>query len=215
VVSAESLVTILAFRGGTLAKAGHNHVIASHDVTGTIYIPAETLHSTFELRIPVLQLTIDEAQLRAQEGPDFPLEVPDTAKEGTRRNMLSEALLNGARYPDVTLEGEGLQRGGEASRDAGEAQQGAGEAVKGAGDTSIVAGVRITVRDQPHTILVPARYELTSGQVIVSGEMPVRQSDLGLVPFSALLGALQVQNELHVRFRIVARAAQTKGAGAS
>jgi hypothetical protein len=34
----------------------------------------------------------------------------------------------------------------------------------------------------------------------------VRQSDLGLTPFSALLGALQVQDEVRLRFRILARA---------
>src|SRR5262245_40217049 len=39
VAPSESLLTILAFRGGALAKAGHNHVIASHDVSGTFYVP--------------------------------------------------------------------------------------------------------------------------------------------------------------------------------
>src|ERR1700719_1977290 len=99
----ESLLSILAFRGGALAKAGHNHVIASHDMSGTIYVPDDQSRSTFELSVPVAQLTIDEPELRAKEGPDFPTEVPDSAKEGTRRNMLSEGLLNGAQYPDITL----------------------------------------------------------------------------------------------------------------
>src|SRR6266702_6616566 len=99
----ESLLTILAFRGGALAKAGHNHVIASHDMSGTLYVPDDQSRSTFEVRVPVAQLTIDEPELRGKEGPDFPTEVPDSAKEGTRRNMLSEALLNGAQYPDITL----------------------------------------------------------------------------------------------------------------
>ena len=103
VAAGESLLTILAFRGGTLAKVGHNHVIASHDVSGTFYVPDDLAHSTFELHIPVGQLAIDEPDLRAKEGPDFPKDVPDSAKEGTRRNMLSEALLNGAQYDDITL----------------------------------------------------------------------------------------------------------------
>ena len=72
VASAESLLTILAFRAGTLAKFGHNHVIASHDISGTFYVPDDIAHSTFELRIPVGQLAIDEPDLRAMEGPDFP-----------------------------------------------------------------------------------------------------------------------------------------------
>src|SRR5579862_4189603 len=81
VVPGDSLLTILAFRGGALAKAGHNHVIASHDVSGTFYVPDDVLRSTFELHVPVAQLTIDEPALRAKEGPDFPTDVPDSAKE--------------------------------------------------------------------------------------------------------------------------------------
>jgi polyisoprenoid-binding protein YceI len=191
VESHESLLTILAFRGGALAKAGHNHVIASHDMSGTIYVPDDQSRSTFEVRVPVAQLTIDEPELRAKEGPDFPAEVPDSAKEGTRRNMLSEALLNGAQYPDITLVSQHIG-----------APTAAGSPVR--------ADVQVTIRGQAHSLSVPVIYSFEDSRLIVSGELPIKQSDLGLTPFSAMLGALQVQDELRVRFRIVAREAQTK-----
>jgi hypothetical protein len=41
----------------------------------------------------------------------------------------------------------------------------------------------------------------------------LKQTDLGLTPFTALLGALQVVDEMKVRFHIVARAATTTQAG--
>ncbi len=193
VVSNESLLTILAFRGGALAKAGHNHVIASHDVSGTFYVPDDVMHSTFELHVPVGQLTIDEPGLRSKEGPDFPPEVPDSAKEGTRRNMLSEALLNGAQYPELTLTSGRMQPGT-------------------MGGASVQADVQVTVRGQTHTVPVPVAYTLAGGELVASGEVPIKQSDLGLTPFSAMLGALQVQDELRIRFRIVAHAATTNRA---
>ena len=189
VTSRESLLTILAFRGGTLAKAGHNHVIASHDVSGTFYVPDDVLRSTFELHVPVAQLTIDEPELRGQEGPDFPKDVPDSAKEGTRRNMLSEALLDGAQYPDFTLVSQHI--------------------TATPNGTSVRADVEVTIRGQTHTVSVPVAYSLANGQLVATGELPIKQTDLGLTPFSAMLGALQVQDELRVRFRIVARQAQT------
>src|SRR5689334_6685084 len=68
VVPGESLLTILAFRGGALAKAGHNHVIASREVSGTFYVPEDVMRATFELHVPVASLTIDEPELRAKEG---------------------------------------------------------------------------------------------------------------------------------------------------
>ena len=95
IASADSLLTIQAFRGGALAKAGHNHVIASHTLTGTLYVPVDPGHATFEVHMPVADLTVDEAVLRAKENSEeFPPDVPDSAKEGTRKNMLSAALLD-------------------------------------------------------------------------------------------------------------------------
>jgi polyisoprenoid-binding protein YceI len=187
----DSLLTILALRGGTLAKVGHNHVIASHDVTGTFYVPDDPSRSTFELHIPVAQLVIDEPDLRAKEGPDFPTDVPDSAKEGTRRNMLSEALLNGSQYPDITLVSQHIDATAPASQ--------------------IHADVQVTVRGQTHTVSVPVTYSLVNGELTASGELPIKQSELGLTPFSALLGALAVQDEMRVRFHFVARESQTKG----
>lgn len=190
VTSRESLLTILAFRGGTLAKVGHNHVIASRDLTGAFYVPDDISQATFELHVPVAQLTIDEPELRAKEGPDFPTDVPDSAKEGTRRNMLSEALLNGAQYPEITLVSQHIETTAPGSQ--------------------LRADVQVSVRGQTHTISVPVVYSLVNGELTASGELPIKQSDLGLTPFSALLGALAVQDELRVRFRFVAHEAQTK-----
>jgi polyisoprenoid-binding protein YceI len=187
----ESLLTILAFRAGTLAKFGHNHVIASHDLSGTFYVPDDIEHSTFELRIPVGQLAIDEPDLRANEGPDFPKDVPDSAREGTRRNMLGDALLNGAQYEYITL-----------------ASQHIGTATPG---SQVKADIQITVRGQTHTISVPVTYSLANGELTASGDLPLKQSDLGLTPFTAALGALAVQDEMRVRFHLVAHAATTHG----
>jgi polyisoprenoid-binding protein YceI len=186
-----SLLTILAFRGGPLAKAGHNHVIASHDIRGTFYVPDDVLRSSFELHVPVALLTIDEPELRAQQGPDFPAEVPESAKEGTRRNMLSEALLNEAQYPQLILTSQRIERGTMGS--------------------SVQADVQVTIRGLSHGIAVPVAYSLAGGELVATGELPIKQTDLGLTPFSAILGALQVQDELHVKFRIVAREARTQG----
>lgn len=187
IVSDQSLLTLLVFRGGPLAKAGHNHVIASHALRGTLYVPANLARTTFEVHFPVTELTVDEAALRAKENEaDFPPDVPDSAKEGTRKNMLGPALLDAEHHPDIDLRSSGLEPSG----------------------SGWIAHVTVTVRDRDSTIAVPVRYEPRGDEVVVSGEFPLKQTDLGLTPFSALLGALQVVDEMKVRFRIVAHAAQ-------
>ena len=187
----ESLLTILVYRAGTLASAGHNHVIASHDLAGTIYVPADPLRSSFELRMPVATLTVDEAALRTQQGgADFPPDVSEGAKAGTRQNMIGPALLDAEHSPEIVLRALRTDR----AADPG----------------GVLAQVQCTVRGQAHTIAVPVRYELRGTELLISGEMPLKQSDLGLTPFSALLGALQVQDEMRISFRILARAATVK-----
>jgi hypothetical protein len=192
IVPRDSLLTILVYRGGPLASAGHNHVIASHDLSGTIYVPAEILQSSFEVHIPVDTLTVDEPQLRAQQpAVEFPPEVSAEAKEGTRRNMLGEALLDAPRNPEIVLRALQLERTDGTSADSG----------------VVVAHVLSTVRGQVRTLTVPVHYRRGgNGTLEVSSEFPLRQTELGLTPFSAMLGALQVQDEMHVSIRLVARA---------
>jgi polyisoprenoid-binding protein YceI len=192
VVASESLVSIVVYRAGALASVGHNHVIASHDLSGTIYVSAQPLHSSFELHLPVDTLTVDEAQLRAEEASaDFPPDVTESAKEGTRRNMLGEALLDVVRSQEILLESQSLE--------------------SAAGDHAVLAHVRSTVRGNVRSLAVPVNYRLDKGIITLTGDFPLRQSDLGLTPFSAMLGALQVQDEMRIRVHIVARAAGTAG----
>lgn len=193
IASTDSLLTILVFRGGALAKAGHNHVIASHALSGTLYVPADLARSTFEVHVPVAELTVDETPLRAKENEaDFPPDVPDSAKDGTRRNMLGGALLDGEHYPEIVLRSERLEPAPTGS------------------DAQWLAHVQVTVRDRVNSVLVPVHYTQSGDDVVVSGEFPLKQTDLGLTPFSALLGALQVVDEMTVRFRVVAHAAMTQ-----
>jgi polyisoprenoid-binding protein YceI len=183
VVGSESLLIVRVYRGGTLARAGHNHIVASHDLAGTVYVTKDLAHSSFELEVPVEELTVDEAELRAAQGADFAAEVPDSAKEGTRRNMLGAAVLDAEHYPQISLRCENLEMEGDHLR----------------------AQVEVRIRDQVSTVTTAVAYTLGPNELLAQGELPLKQTDLGLTPFTALLGALQVQDEMQLQFRIVAR----------
>jgi hypothetical protein len=45
---------------------------------------------------------------------------------------------------------------------------------------------------------------MAAGRISASGTAVLRQSDMGLTPLSVMLGALQVQDELTVKFKLVA-----------
>jgi hypothetical protein len=186
IAAPESLLTIRVYKGGALAAAGHNHVIASHALTGIIYVPDEPLESSFEVHVPLESLSVDETELRAQAGPDFPSEVPETAREGTRHNMLGPALLDAQNDPEIVLSAVRLAP------------------VKPPQGAAVQARVQALVRGAAHEFDVLVRYERSGERLVVSGDTLLKQSELGLKPFSAMLGALQVQDEMRISFRIVA-----------
>jgi polyisoprenoid-binding protein YceI len=181
---AASLLTIRVYRGGALARAGHNHLIASHSLTGVVRVPEDPMRATFDVHLPVNELMVDEEDLRAREGPDFPPGVPEDAKEGTKRNMIGASLLEAERYPEIVLQSEAIQRGAD----------------------GLEAQVRVIVRDRASSVIVPVKYEIRGAELQVQGELPIKQTDLGLTPFSLFGGALRVLDEMKIRFSIVARA---------
>src|SRR3981189_434420 len=92
--SQNSELRILVYRAGPLANLGHNHVMVNHALTGLVQVGGDISESSFSLRVPVEGFVVDDADARREEGSDFPGDIPEDAKSGTRRNMLSAALLN-------------------------------------------------------------------------------------------------------------------------
>lgn len=176
-----STLHILVYRGGTLARLGHNHVISSGHLGGRIWLGPTLESSGFDLSVPVQELIVDDDAARAAEGPDFPPGVPQAAREGTRTNMLRESLLDGERYPLIHIQSLRLQ--GEAST------------------PQVQAALRI--RDQTREVTVPVQVRVEDGRLEVQGEFPLRQSDFGITPLSVAMGALQVVDTVMIKFHLV------------
>jgi polyisoprenoid-binding protein YceI len=182
VVGDESLLQILVYRGGTMARLGHNHVIASHHLAGLVLVADDITQTRFDIGIPVNELTIDEPAMREQAGADFPPGVPQSARDGTRKNLLSEALLDGEKYPEIRLRATEVVAAGEA----------------------FDVGVEITIKDQVRNVRVPVRLERRAGALTARGEFALKQSELGLKPFSVAMGTLLVLDEMKIHFEVVA-----------
>lgn len=90
--SAKSLVVIEVHRAGAFARQGHDHVVASHNLSGYVSM-AEGLA---DLLVPLEHLVVDEAELRTEAGFNTQPSQEDT--KATRRNMLKETLES-ERFP--------------------------------------------------------------------------------------------------------------------
>jgi len=182
VVADRSLLQILVYRGGAMSRLGHNHVIASHQLGGVVYVTDDPLATRFDIHFPVSELTVDEPALREAAGPDFPPAVPQNARDGTRTNLLSPALLDAAQYPEIRLRATDI---------------------KAVGDV-YEAGVEITFKGATYVQRVPVSVHRGPGTLTASGEFKLWQTQLGLKPFSIAMGALVVLDEMKVRFEVTA-----------
>jgi len=187
--SSASLLTLLVYRAGPLAALGHNHVIASRRLSGRVLLDPDVRRSGCQLSVAVASFQVDEPEQRAAAGTDFAAEVPPAAREATRRNMLGEALLDAERHPLIEATCVSLD-----PHPGSTAQSGAADAL-----------VQLAVKGGSYSVHLPLTYALRDGALEVEGALQVRQSDLGLTPFSLMLGALRVQDELTVRAHLVAR----------
>ena len=182
--AARSVVVIEVHRAGSLARVGHDHVVASHDVRGYI-APKE---GRADLYVSLDRLIVDEPVLRAEAGFDTKPSEADIA--GTRENMLGR-VLEVERYPFalVTV-----------------------SAVVPDADNSTVQ-IAMTLRGITRTTRIPMRIGTQNDEIAVNGSIAMKQTDFGIAPLSILGGAIQVQDEVTLRFQIRARRCFTPSCG--
>ena len=180
--SQASNVQIHVFRGGTLARLGHNHVMTSKHVTGRAWVQSALERSGFELSFPVAQLLVDDAKARAAAGSDFPGEIPDDDREGTRKNMLRAEVLDAERYPTISLRSVKL---------SGTQQK-----------PQIIASIKI--KEVSQDVTIPTSVTIEGSKLTATGEFDIQQTSFGIKPFSIGLGALEVVDKLHIKFALVA-----------
>ena len=175
VESARSLVTLEVHRAGSLARIGHDHVLAVRDLNG--YVAPDAGRADLYLELD--ELTVDEPELRAEAKLDTHPTADDIA--GTRRNMLN--AFEAARYPfaQVRIRGAAAHEG-EAPID-----------------------VAVSLHGATRDFVVPVRIVRSADEFAATGALTLRQSDFGITPLSVLGGALQVQDAVDVRFSIRAR----------
>jgi polyisoprenoid-binding protein YceI len=179
-------VNILVYRGGVMARLGHNHVVTPKSLRGGVSLHPDAAKSTFELSFPVAELVVDDPQARQAAGADFSGDIPPKDRDGTRKNMLREEVLDAEHFPTVQL-----------------------QSIKMSGPLqSARIATLITIRNVSREVEVPAQIAQAANQLTASGQFDIKQTDFGIKPFSIGLGALEVVDQMTIRFRIVARKQQ-------
>ncbi len=181
-------IRLLIHRAGVLSRFGHSHVISVGQLDGTIYVHPDLEQSRFELEIPVHGLIVDDPLLRREEGDEFSTGPSKHDIARTRSNMLGKRVLNAKQYPIVKLTGTGP--GGDAPE--------------------FVLELTIELLNSVVELRVPCTVQLDGDVLEATGAFRLSHSDLGMRPFSAMLGTLRVADEIDFKYRIRAQRIRAK-----
>lgn len=183
VIDAEhSWIRILVYRSGLMSGLGHNHVVETHRISGTVDRGKQMANSKVELKFPVDSLVVDDADLRELEGKDFSGKISGKDIQGTRENMLGRRMLDAENFPVIQVQSIVV----ESELDA----------------LSVTADV--TVAGNTSSITFPASVDSSGDLITLSGSFVIRLEELGLKPYSAAFGLLKVRQDITVRFEISA-----------
>jgi polyisoprenoid-binding protein YceI len=183
---AQSDLHWLVYKAGTLSRLGHNHTIGVGDLSGTVTVnPGNLAASQFELEFSVGQLVVDDPMLRSTLGAEFS-SVP-TADDiaGTTKNMLSDRVLDGEKHPQIRIVGSGPM-----TREGKQA-----------------LAVQVELLGRTVDLTVPTEVTIDGGELRAQGEFELNHADLGMQPFTVMLGALAVGEKLSFSYDVKARRA--------
>jgi hypothetical protein len=178
-----SEIVIRVYRGGRLARMGHNHTVASRAIRGHVLLAEPFTESRVDLYLPVALLIVDDPSDRAAAGEGFDSEPSAKAIEGTRGNLLGDRVLDAGRYPFVQIVSQG---------------------VDGQADAPVL-NLGFSIRGNMVTRSVRPDVSISKQQIVVSGQLSLNQTAFGIEPYSVLGGALKVEDEMQVHYELVAK----------
>ena len=127
--------------------------------------------------------------MRKEAGKQFNSIPTEQGIKGTRHNMMSQNILNFDSYPEINITSIRITRN----------------------SYSYIALLRFAVSGQLNDLEMPAKVELIDNKLVITGNTIVRQTELGIKPFSILMGAIAVRNSIDIRFRLIAKFVETLG----
>ena len=174
-----SQLTVLVGRTGTLAHLGHDHVLATRQIQGSVLGAEDPSQAQADVYVALAALEVDPPPLRVQTGLKGQLTAAEIAQ--TREHMLHD-VLDAQRNPWITVHATW-------ARDA---------------PRRTVLMAQVTLHGVSRSVRIPVAYRRDQQRIEVSGRLQVRQSDFGLIPYSLLGGALAVDDTLRLSFHIEA-----------
>lgn len=176
--SDNSTLRVYVGRAGPLARMGHNHVVHSKGMSGEINLASVPEESSASFELPLSSFIVDEQSERDRAAADqregFDTQPGRRAIEGTRRNMMSEDVLNEELFPTIT----------------------ANISTVSVSDEQWNFSIALNISGNTVELELPAEVNISGANINVAANFSLQHEDLGLSVFTALGGSLRVAERL-------------------
>lgn len=180
IVEGESTLTLHVEKDGWFSSLGHDHTIAARAVTGLVrWDPA---------RLEACSVTLSVATERLEV---LDPGVSDKDKAEITAGMRSDKVLDVANHAAIRFASTSVKRTGDA--------EGGGPRLEVTGDLTLRGATR------PVTIHLALEPPAKDRPLRAKGSVAIVQSEFGIEPYSAALGAVEVKDRVVLQFEIVAR----------
>ena len=175
IVAAESSLTVFVAKDGALARMAHDHNIGVKSFSGRVTVPAGGANAG------TLELDADARSLMI-------LDQISAKDKAEITNNMNNSVLESAKFPKITFRSTSLSN-----------------FTQNGNNSNFTVNGDLTLHGATKRIAVPVSVAQTGSSLRATGQYTLRQTDFGIKPYSAFLGAIKVKNEVVIKFNIVAK----------
>lgn len=180
-LSNKGVLFVQVYKAPTLAAdLSHDHAIQAVGWSGKGTWDAEDYSScNISLAVPVNNLQVDKPEIRKLAGIEGT--ISESMRKDVKKHMLSDIQLSADKYPMITFQSTGCE---------------------GSGTTMTLKG-DFTMHGTTKAISIPVTVSDSDG-LSLKGSFPVKGTDYGIEPYSAMFGAVGNKDEMKITFDLVA-----------
>jgi polyisoprenoid-binding protein YceI len=171
-------LSVYTTRAGVAGKMGHDLRIEVRDWRGTVTMTPENPAGCS------VRVVAKSPSLKVREGTGGAKALTDSDRAEIEKTT-HEKMLRTSKHPEIVFESTSV--GGVSSPTP---------------PTAAAVDGQLTIFGQPRPLRLDVTVEPDGAGYHVTGEGTVRQTDYGIKPFSAFLGALKIKDEVKVSFDV-------------
>ena len=159
----------------------HNHAVQA--VGWSSSFKYEVGSCELSITVPVKQLNVDPPALRKTLGTDFEGVIAEGDRETIKENMLASGQLNASKHSTIEFKSQSCELSADKSKIKGD----------------------FTLRGVTNSIEIPVEFSEEGESVSLKGRFPIKSTDYGFEPYSAMFGQIANKAEMVIEFHLMSK----------